>query len=106
LRCRGVGASGQTGFAKGAPFAGTDTPGKPFTPVPCRVCHIGRPQQGKRISNTRNKVPFMPLVRVSQEVFEALDEIKWVKRFRSMNAAVEYILGECGVEPFDEMSEE
>ena len=39
---------------------------------------------------------------MSKDVYEALNEIRWEERFRSLNAAIEWLLAFADVEPFNE----
>lgn len=45
-------------------------------------------------------------IQVSDEVYRALDELRWEERFRSLNSAIEFLLKTVGVEPFDEIMED
>lgn len=42
------------------------------------------------------------MVNVDEDVYDALMELKYGWRERSLNDAIEHLLAECGIEPFDE----
>jgi len=45
-------------------------------------------------------------VRLTKDTYEALDELRWEERFRSMNQAVRWLLAHADVEPFNEEFED
>lgn len=86
-----MGASG-VGFAKGTPFAGTAT----ASPIPYPDCI------DLNIMPVHTIIMPRKMVNLNEDVYNALVDLKYEWRERSLNDVLEHLLHEIGYEPFDE----